>query len=387
MSGGLNPIAIALRPGIPEAAGLQPGQSFQTAVRLDGNGQPFLRVAEQNIPLPQGAALAHGQRVQVQVTGPDNAIRLEVSPLPAAAQLNRGSAHALVRLVEKLLPALQIPASAQAAAALLPQAMPMRQANVTPMLQLLLAPEQRGGWWGSMRELLHTALRSGRLSPEVAEAAQFVAGDAPDGEDSIAAILRRAALDSRAEARLAGGGEVASLRQMVAMLAKDQTLLELLREQGSDRAFQSAAKQVLHRLDTAAAANLRGLETPYFFFELPPGLLPDATRAQVHVMPEGKNAPGGGERRGPDTVVLDLSLNSLGPVWIQMRREHDFVAAFYAERPETRIAIEAAKGELEDALREAGMPSPQVRVHPWSEDERPARLGALFGAAPLDIDT
>lgn len=391
MLGDLRGISLSLRPGLLDGASLRAGQTLTTLVRSDPQGAPFIKLGEQNIPLPSGTPWSEGQRVQVTLKQEGTTPRIEVAALPNPAPPTTGSAPAGVSALAKLLPALLQKLSpslpVEQAAQLLPAQLPPTPGAASPLLQLFLGKGTPGPALVDLLHWLGQARQAGKLSPAtLASIDSLLSQPAPSGE-SVRSSLPALAQSALNEARLAAGhtAPTGDARSLIAALLDDPALREFLVREGGDKEFDGAARQVLARLDTGATANLHGLERGYTFFEIPFAWALGFDRAQVHIFAEAHKQ--GDTRKPPATVVLDLSLDSLGPLWIHLQRDATTTRCdIAAEREETRAALEAEREELTRQLLEAGLPSPRVYVSAWREAERPERLAALLAPPrPLDV--
>ena len=126
--------------------------------------------------------------------------------------------------------------------------------------------------------------------------------------------------------------------------------------------------RVAERLTGGQLQNLRGLEQSYVFLELPFQTGAPLRHGQVHLFSDGH-----GKRRNIDannaTVALDLSMTKLGDLWITLRVVNGQCACkFRATSQPVADAIEAASGDLVQALGAAGYPRAMVQVALWDGD-------------------
>jgi len=394
MLGDLRGISMALRQGLPESGGLRPGQTISTLIRADANGAPFIKLGEQNIPLPPNAPWSAGQRVQVTLKADATGQHLELStppqsppaaaaPAPALSPENAALIKLLPSLLQKLAPGLPV----ERAAALLPPQLPATPAATSPLLQLFLGTAAPGASLATVAQWLAAARQSGKLSPAALQAANALLATPDSSDAELLAALKAFAQAPGNEARAAAAtaDDTPDIRSLLARLLEDDTLRAFLVEQGGDKEFDGAARNLLARLDTGATANLHGLERGYTFFEIPFAWMLGFERAQVHVFPEGGKSPG--TRKQAATVVLDLALDTLGALWIQLRRDAATATCdISAESDATRAALEDSREELAQHLKQAGLPAPLVRIHAWRAEDRPERLAALLSPPrPLDV--
>lgn len=392
MMGDLRGLSLTLRASLPENASLRPGQTLTLPVQRDAEGA-FLRLGEQRVPLPQNSGLNEGQRVQATLRQEGTTTRIEVAPLPAttpsetAPLAPKPDTSALMRLLPGLLQKLAPAGSVESAASILPQQLPPTAAQTSPVLQLLLSPGTPAPAVATVLQWLGAARQSGKMSDATLTAMSALLDTAPEADDTMLTALKSLAHATRNEARLAQGSPPGAddLRTLLAALLEDDGLRAFVKEQGGEKEFREAARALLSRLDAGATANLHGLERGYTFFEIPFAWQLGFQRAQVHVFSEGEAK--GGAKRAPATVVLDLSLDTLGPLWVQLRRDtHSTDCDLCAEWESTRDALHAERDSLAAQLAEAGLPAPRVRVMPWREADRPERLAALLAPPrPLDV--
>jgi len=392
MMGDLRGLSLTLRASLPEASTLRLGQTLTLPVQRDNEGA-FLRLGEQRIPLPPTSGLTEGQRVQVTLRQEGNQARIEVTPLPptptaeAAALAPKPDTSALMRLLPGLLQKLAPTVPLDSAASILPQQLPPTAAQAAPVLQLLLSPGTPAPAVATVLQWLGAAKQSGKLSDATLAAVSSLLDTAPEADEAMLTALKSLANAARTEAALAQGSppDADDLRTLLAALLEDDGLRAFVKEQGGEKEFREAARTLLSRLDAGAAANLHGLERGYTFFEIPFAWQLGFQRAQVHVFADGQGKTG--TKSAPATVVLDLSLDTLGPVWVQLRRDKQSTDCdLCAKWESTCDALHAERDNLTAQLTEAGLPAPRVRVLPWREADRTERLAALLAPArPLDV--
>jgi hypothetical protein len=157
------------------------------------------------------------------------------------------------------------------------------------------------------------------------------------------------------------------LEAQLSDLRRDDALLRFLEGSGQLRTFEQAVDRVLERFTGAQLQNLRSLELPYQFLEVPVASGSPFDRIQVHFFGEGRGKRG--FSRTDATVVLDLSMTRLGDVWIALSIARGrCTCRFRAANPAAVQAIRTGKDDLVRALAEAGYPGAQVRVEPWNGD-------------------
>lgn len=389
---------LTLGAGLVESAGLRPGQPVQALVRMDAQGAPFVRVGSLNIPLPTASNWTAGQKVSLVFTTDAPTPQIQVTALPLAppstsAAPSGNPATALARIVANLLPALETDLSPDMATRLLPGVLPVSTTQIAPQLGLLLSSQPPGDGLAAMVRWLSNAKGSGTLSPAALEATETLLKLEGLPASDWSAAIKLAAHEGGIEARLAmqgaKGEEQSSLRSLIASLLSDDTVRAYMAGEGVADAFEDTAQSLLSRLDAAAVAGLRGLEQPYRFFEIPFAWLLGFTRAQVHLMEEQGRGQGNQEKQIAPSLVLDLELESLGALWVSLKRTPDACRCdISADREDTRRLLNENKADLVTALADAGLPSPTVLIHVWQAGgERASRLAALFvPQRPLDVD-
>jgi flagellar hook-length control protein FliK len=253
---------------------------------------------------------------------------------------------------------------------------------------MMLGTNDTAEGWATVLQWASRARQSGKLSGPALDAANTLANLQDAAPEELPRLLRSFVQTSGNEAKLANESELPNtpdLRSSISRLMQDPAMRALLDDAGESRSFDQAASRALSRLDAAASANLHGLERSYAFFEIPPAWLGNANRAQVHVFGEGGGNKGS-DKYSAASVVLDLDLESLGALWIQLRRDAAACACdIAADREETRELLNIHRDDLATRLNESGLPHVLVRVHEWRVEERPARLAALL-APPRPLD-
>jgi hypothetical protein len=129
---------------------------------------------------------------------------------------------------------------------------------------------------------------------------------------------------------------------------------------------------LIERVDAARTQNVRGFEMPYQFMEIPLAKQTGFDRAQVHFFgDESKRGPG---KANSHSVILDLELSQLGPVWIALHAAGNACACVMRVASDVaRQRLNDGSPELEGALRNAGYAGATVRTEAWDGD----RVNAL----------
>jgi hypothetical protein len=373
---------IPLEPQTAPLASLPP-QAVPVQVDADG---PFIVVSQQRIALPTETGALAGQSVIVQVSQEagipmalvwsSDATSTALPTPPAAAPEISGT---LGRLLNNVLQVLGRDLSAEQAAPLLPRNLPQTETAVRQLLTVLASREQMSADLGRMTRLLSAAAALGGAPPETAAAfraavQQFASMEAEDLQVQLRQLVEtrspeaRIALALKSESpneavqRMAG-----ELRSQVAVLRDDESLLNVLRATRQADVFQEAASRVLDRLSGTELQNLRSLEQPYLFLNLPLPYGQALRRAQIHFFNDGQR-----KRqfdRDNATIAMDLELEQLGAMWVSLRvARGNCVCRFNADTPEVVTAIRDAAPELVESLQDAGYRNARVEAALWEGD-------------------
>ncbi len=372
---GIQPAVVTalMRPG--QVAGLSPGQSYQGSIQ-GAPGHLSLHVAGNRIPLPPHTSLPPGQSVHVTLVHQGDAIQLRLTPYGPAGQATVSPTATLPNLLVSVLRALDALGSARAAGHLIPRHFP---ANETALRDLLSLFTSRGTLSQDMHVVLaavNLGLAEGLVSPEVAASvAGWLAPLAGGDREKVAAWLKRhvreqgAALAARI-ASAAGAGKLDDLfaeisdelRVLLRQLMDSGELIDFLENRGRRYDFERAAERVLERLQNGQLQELRGLEQPYVFLQLPFPAESGVVNGQLHIV---------GDDRGQDAgksqvVVLDLTTTALGDLWIRLELLHDTCRCTLKTSLDAAVpVIEQASEELRAGLMEAGYGQTSVTVQFW----------------------
>ncbi len=377
------------------ASALRPGQTFHATVH-GTSAEPVLLLAGARIPLENAARIVPGQAVEVEVVESGAGLALRVTPHAAAAQeAPPGAADAALRAaLTEALRALGMTRHAGAAEAIAPRMLPPSAPALRQLLALFFGRGTAGADLTRIQSWIAQATAAGAAPPPGTEGvlgllAALASGDAR----AFAAALEQLARARSPEARLvqftAATGDAGPegldglLSTYLARLAGHEPLRRFLRSQGALRSFDAAVQRVQERLDGAALQNLRGLEHPYVFLELP--LPPDAglRHAQVHFI-------GAGRGRGFDKdnvfIVIDVSTERMGDLWVTLGVASGTCrCGFRATDPDAVEAIRAHAPELAEALCMAGYRRVTVDAALWDGDRlrETAALMRRFGGLDL----
>ena len=374
-------VLVEMAGKVVAASGLRPGSAAQGTIE----GAPdrlTLVVAGARVPLPKDTNFAPGQRVHVEVieTGKGLQLRLTPSPAEEGAQPRPASA-ALETIVAHVLETLGVPNQPETPTQVLPRALPQTDAAIRSVLSLFTRQATTGDDLQTIALVVSQAAANGTLPADVAgEAAALIARLVPRGSGDFQAVLRQWGRAPRAvEAEIAQaistgrlesltGTLRADLRAVLSQLRANEGLASHLQAKGQLNTFQSAVDRALDRISSGQLQNLRSLEQPYIFFEVPfpPGA--PLREARVHVFHEGRGTKHGAEGRNA-SVTLDLSTTKLGDLWITLQLTDGHCGCRVAATSETTVeAIEAAREELVNAIEGAGYARATVHVDLWDGD-------------------
>ncbi len=397
--GPIRPLTFPFQPAPgTQSAVLRPGHLFQAVVQ-GAAGKLTLQIANTSVPLQPGTGLQPGQQVQVEVRQGAEGMQLRVTPQPPAPSTAQGAAPQMAPVLTTVLETLGLLRQAGAAAQMLPRGLPPVAAAVRDLLALFQHRASLGSDLERFVALARQAVRAGALPPDQTRGLEalltrLVARNA-DGiegalrawvsqggpmEAQMARALAEQGLDE-ALARLRG-----DLKALISQLRDNPDLLRFLRTAGTAREFEAIGDRLLTRLSGGELQNLRALDQPYFFVELPFGADSPIKHAQIHFFGE-QAGKGNAFDRSDAMVAMDLSMTQLGDLWISLRVTQGRCFCTFGATAEAAIeAIEHASDELTQGLAEAGYPNAVVKVRPWNGD-RFAEVSALVGRfAGLDVE-
>lgn len=243
------------------------------------------------------------------------------------------------------------------------------------LLALLADTQGTGARVSTLTATLQAAQSSGAaLAPSTLQLLRLLTELTSFETAELPRLLEQLAKDASApaEARLARAGSFqeitaaldGSLKALLARLGHDTALMQFVEERGGKSAFEQAIDVLIQRFDSRDLQNLRSLEHPYLFFEVPLPEKAPLRRAFIHVF--GERGRSDEEASRSSTVALDLETRSLGSVWVTLRLHQERCACqFRAERRSTGALIEASVGGLRESLHEAGYSEADVTTAPW----------------------
>lgn len=365
------PLSLPLPQGAAAAIVIKPGQVHQGVIS-ENEGSIFVVVRGQKIPIEAQQALAAGQRVAVEVIEGADGRALRITPQPVQSSAPP-PADALRNALFDALKALGVLTRSNTAARIPPTWLPPSAEGLRQLVSLFVLRDTLGQDIRQIAQWVQQAVNARALPAQTLEGILFLftGGDAPLMAARLRQLVRARSMEAQL-ASLASGetpetilsGLERDLRTVLEHLLEDEAFQGFLRSHGKVRAFQQTAQRTLDRLDGASVQNLRGIEHPYAFLELP--MPPDGPirHAQVHFFSRGRGS-------GSDhaLVALDLDTTRLGGLWITL-----FAAAgqcnchFHATEQGAVDAIGAAADELAIALGEAGYANPRVAASLWDGD-------------------
>lgn len=389
---GATPAIVALPPN----SALLPGQNFTALVRAQNEGL-LLQLGAQQIPLPEGVALVAGQRVAVRIIGAGEALRLEITPQPAAPA-PAAAAPGLETLLRPVLQALGKLDLASRASGLVPQHLPPSPASLQPLLTVLLSNQGPGRDLQQLQQILAAATAAGTVPADLAASVAQWLGLAPAAENAWwRGLLERARAERAAATRIAqslGSGKpapsLAAARDGAASLATrllaDTGFETWLREQGGLEPFRALEQRLQDRAQGGDLQNLRALNQPYQFLELPLREGDGFLRAHVHSFSDGKRA----SAPDPDAVhrtILDLETTQLGPLWIAIQAAGSQCACrFRTIHPDVVELVQAEAAGLREALVALGYQEATVSAESWDGNRDEAVLHLFAPYRKLDLE-
>lgn len=388
------PITFLLPQGAASQVSLKPGQVLQGVIS-ENEGALFVLVRGQKVPIEAQQGLTAGQRVSIEIIKNDAGPVLRLTPQPAQTSAPPPappppSAEALRGALFDALKTLGAVSRANVAARIPPAWLPPSADAVRQLVSLFLLRDTLGPDIRQIAQWVQQAVSARALPAQNLEEVLFLfsGADAP----KIAARLRELVRYRSTEARLASiasgenpemalSGLERELRTVVKRLLEDEAFQGFLRGHGKLRAFQQTAQRTLDRLDGAAAQNLRGIEQPYAFLELPMPSEAPVRHAQVHFFSRGR-----GTGREHALAALDLETTRLGSLWVTLYAAPGQCNCHFRATDQDAVdAIDAAADELADALRTAGYPNPRVAVSLWDGDRLAAAAEFLDGFNGVDL--
>ncbi len=370
---------------LPRGLALRPGATFPSAIRGE-SGSLFLFLAGKKLSLPESVPLEPGQRVRVEVARTQPEVVLHITPRPRQLlDAPQKTPDLLFELLPRLLRQLGGTLPPQGSKGHAPAALGSKALAVHELLSLLMGRGGAGSSLEAVTSILRQAQAAGAsLAPGTRELAKLLSELLTLKIRDLPALLQKLADDARAstEARVARslrsghGRELAAdlkedLKAQLSRLLGDRALTKFAESVGKRGAFDAAIKALVSRLSARDLQNLRALEHPYLFFEVPFGPKAPLRRALVHFFGESRR------RRGRDrdidfrnaSVVLDLSTSKLGDIWVTLEAHGGRCRCrFRAERRETLAIIQEASPSLSSALKAAGYEDAIVETSEWRGD-------------------
>jgi len=389
---------------LPAPSALRPGQVLPGAIQ-GTPGSLSVQVAGIKVPIEGAPPFQPGQTVLVEILEGGEGLVLRISPQAAAAGSDAPpgtpppAASRPPALLTSILDSLSTSLTADTAARLLPANLPENQTALRLILALFATPSAMGQDLQEIAALLSQGAAAGAVPPEMAENFMRLLGRLMPAEtaafqhalESMAAG-GSVAMEAQAALALASGNVDELLRRLetdlrtqVAQLRGNKALLTYLRGINQIRAFDRAVNRVLERLDGAQLQNLRTLERPYLFFEMPCDPNGPLRRAQIHFFQEGR-----GRRRSFDaknvTVAIDLATAPLGDLWITLNVVRGHCACWFrATSADVVQAIDQGAPELVESLDRIGYPKAHVKAVLWDGNREETLTNLMRHFSGLDV--
>jgi len=396
LNSGITPILQSV-PHTTQTAVLQAGQHFNAIVRVQ-NGTLVAQLSNLQLPLPEGAPFVAGQRVVIQVISAGNPLQIEIS----AANANPAPANAtptgLDAVLRPILSALNRLEAAPRASALIPPQSPATHASLQPLFTLLLAERGLGQDLQQLQQVLATASAQNAIPTDaVAAVVQWLGLAAGATSESWRSLLERARAERAAVARIAqtlGKGVdrsgLPSLRDSASALTQrlldSEPFVAWLRERAESEPFKALAARLQYRAQGGDLQNLRSLDQPYQFLEIPVRENDGFRRVHLHSFSEERN----GARHGGKALhqtILDLETTRLGALWIVVQAAGEQCACrIRTTSPAVAALFEAEAEELRAALESAGYRSATVTAELWDGDREEALYKLFAPYQRLDLE-
>ncbi|HUW59497.1 MAG TPA: flagellar hook-length control protein FliK [Candidatus Bathyarchaeia archaeon] len=406
--GRLSVVSGSLRVPLPDSAPFQPRQPVLLEVRETPQGlQLLVRPADAPAGLPQPSAGTQGPSAGTQgPPDPTQAVPAQVAQ-GQVAQAQAGQAPpepkpdlaALLQMVAAALDAAGIGANPEVAAEILPSSLPRTEAAIRAFFAPIAATALLGDDWAALADLVARAVAAGavprRLAGLVNGAARGLDGQNPA---ELEAALAQAAddavpLEARIAAALASDEPGAlqklfdrDLRALLDVLRKNEPFQSFLRESGQSKLFENLANRIAARLTEAGVQNVRSLDQPYLFLQIPCAAEGPFRRGYIHIMSGGGSGGREIDSRSA-TIAIDLSTARLGDLWITISLHDNRCACrICARSPQAVEAVRAAGGELEAALKQAGYARAAVHAVLWDGDRLRALADLMRPYSGLDVE-
>ena len=384
--GRLAAVSGSLRVPLPDSAPFQPRQPVLIEVRETPQG---LQLLVRPTDTPAGSAgQTHGAQAQTA--------QAQTGQAQAAAKPDLA---ALLKMVAGALDAAGVAADPGVAAEILPPSLPRTEAAIREFLAPFAAPALLGDDLAALADLVARAVAAGavprRLAGLVNGAARGL--DALNAGGLEAALARAADDAAPLEARIAAAlasdvpdavQELVSRdpRALLDTLRQSEPFQTFLRESGQTKLFESLVNRIVARMTEAGVQNVRSLDQPYLFLQIPCTVEGPFRRGHIHIMSGGR---GGGRELDSRsaTIALDVSTARLGDLWITISLHDNRCACrICARSPEAVQAVKAAAGELETSLKQAGYARAAVHAVLWDGDRLRALADLMRPYSGLDVE-
>ena len=395
LTDGLQPTTMRLSPATTTTT-LRPGQIFQTTV----SGTPdqlSLNLNGTRLPLDAEAGLVAGQRVQAEILSAQQGLHLRLTPLPTettSATPSKSSALALLTSVLQTLNAMYATDNAQS---LLSQKLPQTATAIQQLLALFVNRDTLNRDLQSLLSILVKAAQHGAIDNKLVETlsiwlSQFTATESK----AFNKLLRKLHSEGKFEARLAAAlraGDLdaalatihADLQAQIAQLQTKEGFLTYLRESKQAGAFDQLIDRIFARWTGANFQNLRQLDLPYLYLEIP--LPPDGNilHAQVHLLGEGQRGNETLNKKNA-TIVLDLATAHLGDLWISIRiAQGRCQCHFQAINKSVVNLIHSSSQDLNAAMARVGYTNTTISAAPWDGDRIKATADLMRRSEGLNL--
>lgn len=389
-------VTLASRPGLDVL--FDAARSLQGVI--DGE-RPHLSlvVSGTRVPLPETTSLVTGQRVRVDVSETPQGLQLRITPREQPAQPVAPRANPLANLAAQAFESLGVPMAPEEAVYLAPPQIPPTESVMRAAVSTFTTRGTLGDDLQQIAGILTQATASGALPQNLGtEATALLSRVLLADPKVLPRLLEQSAegaaktVESRLAELIATGKPVnladivqSDVRGMVSRFRHYEPLVQHLRQSGQWNTFEASAQRVLDRLSAAHLQNLRGVEHPYLFLELPVASDSGLHHVQVHFIGDDRE-----HRRGLETrnilVALDVSTTKLGDLWATLQSSgRTCVCRFRGTDENTADAIREASAELESALERVGFDQPVVHVALWDGNrvQEVARLLRPFSGIDL----
>lgn len=388
---GIQPAVVTALMRPAQVSGLQPGQTYQGSIQ-GAPGHLSLLVAGNRIPLPPHTSLPPGQTVNVSIVTQGDAIQLRLTPYGPAGHAAISPTATLSNLLVSVLRALDALGSARAAGYLVPRHFPASEAALRDLFSLFFSRGTLSQDLQIVVAAVELGIAEGLVPADVAGTiAGWLAPLTTGDRDRVVAWLRRHVRDQGTAlaariAKAAGAGTLddlfqeldAQLRMQLQRLLDSDAFIDFLENRGRRYDFERAVERVIERLQQGQLQELRGLEQPYVFVQLPFPQDSGIVHGQMHVIGDGR----GRDQGQGQVVVLDLATTALGDLWIRLESLGPTCRCnLKTSSAEAIPLLEGAAAELQDALAQAGYAQSAVQVDLWeaSRVDEVADLMRRFG--------